>query len=464
MPDVIVIGGGISGLATAHGLMARGYDVQVVERRAQVGGNAQSERMHGFLMEHGPTTLNASFAPAMECVSALGLDQSTLDLGTGVRKRYLRDAGRLHGISTNPLGFFLSPYLSMFAKLSMLGEFMRPRKADGTEETIHAFATRRFGREFADRIIEPLAAGIFMGDSRELSVDGAFPRLAEMEARSGSILRSVIAARRGSEPGRQLFSWPDGIGTLPRALAAELAGRVTRGVTVTRLRRESAGFVVDTARNGTLRARAVVIAVQPHVAATFVERLDPDAADALLAIAAPAVGVVYLGYRAGQVAHPLDGLGFLGTRDPARLISGAQFCSTMFPGRAPQGHVSISCYAGGARNPEVSGMADAELVARVHSELADQLGIAGEPMLIRTRRWPLGLPHYTLGHTARRQVVETATQRVPGLYLTGNYLSGVSVNSCLEQAGITAGAVSDVLASRSEFAGVKRNIAQRAFR
>ena len=343
MRDVLIIGGGISGLATASDLAVRGFDVQVLERQARVGGNAISERVNGYLMEHGPTTLNATFAPAMAQVRRLGLDRTSVDLGPGVRKRYLRDDTGLHGISTQPLGFFRSPYLSWRAKMSLAGEILRPRGTGDADETIHAFAARRFGKEFADKIIEPMAAGIFMGAARELTIGGAFPRLLDMEARFGSVLRAVIAAKRGSDPGRRLFSWPGGVGVLPQTIAATLGDSVSAGIAVTRLIRESQGFCVTTARHGSLRARAVVLAVQPHVAASLLDRLDPDGADALSAIAAPAVSVVFLGYRADQVAHPLDGLGFLSTLNPDRLISGAQFASTMFPGRAPTGHVAISC-------------------------------------------------------------------------------------------------------------------------
>ncbi len=449
MRDVIIIGGGISGLATAADLMARGLDVVVLERQSRAGGNAISERAGGYLIEHGPSTLNAAFSPAMTRIRDLGLDQSAIDLGPEVRNRYLRDGTALHGISTDPLGFFRSSYLSAGAKLSLLAEILRPRRTGTAEETIHAFATRRFGREFADKVIEPMAAGIFMGASRDLSISGAFPRLVEMEARHGSILRSIlrkimgagITGRRGSDPGRRLFSWPQGIATLPRTLAADLAGRVSCGVTVTRLNRQGQGFCVTTARHGVLRARQVALAVQPHVAASLCEGLDPEGAQALAGIAAPPIRVVFLGYGAAQVAHPLDGLGFLSTLAPGQVISGAQFSSTMFGGRAPRDHVAISCYVGGGRRPDLCGIAESELVALVHGELSGLVGIRGAPAFVRTRLWSRGLPQYTLGHTARLSVLQATQRRVPGLHLVGNYLTGVSVTSCLEQAGLTARAV-----------------------
>lgn len=438
---VVVIGAGISGLATANDLAVRGFDVQVLERQVKIGGNAVSERFGGFLMEHGPSTLNAAFPQAMEMVSALGLDSRAVDLGPGVRKRYLRDRGALHGISVNRLGFLLSGYLSLGARLSLAAELFRPIKPGSDEETIHAFVLRRFGLEFADKVIEPLTAGIFMGDSKELSISGVFPKLVEMEQRFGSVMRGVIAARRGDEPGRRLFSLPNGIAELPAALASGLASRVRSGVTVARIARSGHGFTIATAKHGSLHANAVVLAVQPHVASALLEPLDVDAADASAGIAAPPIAVVFLGYRRDQVDHPLDSLGFLSTKQDGQVITGAQFASTMFEKRAPAEHAAISCYVGGARNPDLAVRPARELAALVHQELADLLGISGKPVVARTRHWPRGLPHYTMGHAARRSAIEKASQRVPGLFLTGNYLNGVSVTNCLEQARATADAI-----------------------
>jgi oxygen-dependent protoporphyrinogen oxidase len=191
---------------------------------------------------------------------------------------------------------------------------------------------------------------------------------------------------------------------------------------------------VETTTEGTIRTRSVVLAVQPHVAAALLEKLEPDTAGAAAEITAPPIGVVYLGYRREQVSHPLDGLGFLSTKDENRVISGAQFCSTMFGGRAPDGHVSIACYIGGARNPEAASLPADDMAGLVQAELSGVLGIKGPPVLTRVRHWARGLPQYDLGHPDRRAVLESASKRMPGLILTGNYLRGVSVANCLASA------------------------------
>ena len=453
MRDVVVIGGGVSGLAAAHALARRGVDVQLLERQVCVGGNARSQAFDGYLMELGPTTLNAAFAPAMEVVQELGLGKSRVGLGAGVRKRYLRDGEKLFGISTHPLGFFLSPYLSLRARASLIAEILRPAKTGKAEETVHQFVSRRFGPEFADKVLEPMAAGIFMGDSHRLSIGGAFPKLAQMEARHGSVVRGVLAARRGQEPGRQLFSWPGGIGSLPAALASRLGERVQIGAAVRKIRRHKRGFEIETAQSGTLSARAIIIAVQPHVAAALLEDVDATTSMAAGAIEAPPVGVVFFGFERAQVAHPLDGLGFLSTRRQGDLITGTQFCSTMFPGRAPRGHVSIACYIGGARNPDLARAPGPEIISQVQEELSGLLGISRAPRVARVHFWPRGLPQYNLGHGARQETLGASHLRVPGLFVTGNYLNGVSVSNCLHQAGVVAKQVATWLGRQSDTAG-----------
>ena len=443
--DVIVIGAGVSGLSTAHNLVARGYDVQVLERQVNIGGNAISERFDGFLMEHGPSTLNASVQGIDDRLRDLGLFESANALGPEVKNRFLVDNDSISSISVSPLGFFTSGYLSKRARMAMATEILRPRKKTETEETIHQFATRRFGQEFADRVIDPMAAGLFMGDSKNLSVEGAFPKLLELEQRYGSITRGVLNAKRGSEPGRRLLSWTNGIAEIPNRLSLALEGRIHTGSAVTGISPTPNGFEVRVAGATSVKTRVIVLAVQPHVVASLLENIEPETASAAREISAPAIGVVYFGFHRDQVSHPLDGLGFLSTKSENRIISGAQFCSTMFEGRAPEGYVSIACYTGGARNPELENLPNAELVNAVKTELYGLLGIKGEPAVTRTRRWARGLPQYTLGYTYRRRILESVHERLPQLFLTGNYLAGVSIGNCMATAGTTSKKVHDLL-------------------
>lgn len=444
--DVAIIGGGISGLTAAFDLQRRGRTVIVLERQQIVGGNAISENVDGFLMEHGPTTLNTMVPQALELTKELGLENQRLDLGDGVRKRYLRQGNFMHGIGVHPAGFLLSPYLSLRGRFSVMTEIFRPRKNNDGDETIHDFVCRRFGHEFADKVMAPLVSGMFAGDSRNLSLKASFPRLLKMEQEFGSITRSIIHAKRGSEPGKRLFSFRGGIGTLPKALAARLAGCIKTATTVKSIENNSGRYNIQTRGAGVLTSRSVILAVQPHVATGLLEPLDIDAAQAAAAIDAPPLSVVFLGYARQQVNHPLDGLGFLSVQASGGIINGAQFFSTMFANRAPEGFVSVAAYIGGSNNRDAAGLNRDELIHLAHRELSDLLGIRGDPVISRCRQWARSLPQYEIGHTTLVETLEALPQRQPGLYVTGNYLSGVSIASCIGQARTTADNVDTYLA------------------
>jgi len=450
--DVAIIGGGVSGLAAAYTLKRSGYRVAVLERQARAGGNAFSERIGGYLMEHGPTSVANGAPAAMEYSGLLGLDDDRCDLGSGVRRRYLVKDGGLHGIATHPFGFLASSYLSLKGRLRLMAEAALPPggAGQGVDETIMDFATRRFGGEFARRVLDPLVGGVYAGCADQLSVSALFPKLVEMERTYGSVSGGLLrrAGKGGRMPGSRLFSWREGVATLPRALAGGLNGDVRTGITVRTLRKTDRGFEIDTGKDGTVRARAVVVATQPHVAAQLLSDIDADGAAAAADIAAPPLAVAFLGYRRGQIGHPLDGLGFLAAEDEGRLANGAQFCSTMFPGRAPDGAVSIAVYFGGARNPDMGGCPEDELVACARDELRDLIGAKGEPEIARVRHWPRGLPQYALGHQQRIARLAQAQDRHPGLFLTGNYFQGPAIAACLGLAKETASGVGGYLDER----------------
>ena len=306
-----------------------------------------------------------------------------------------------------------------------------------------AFCQRRFGWEFTDRVIDPLVGGMFAGTAAALSMAATFPRLIEMERAYGSVLRGVILGRLLGKrmPARRLFSWRDGIATLPAHLAVQLGSRVKVGVTVRRIATHLRGFMIDTAGAGTIRADAVVIATQPHVAAELLNDLDPEAAGAAAQIEAPPLAVVFLGYARAQIAHPLDGIGFLARSGERRRLNGALFCSTMFPRRAPEGFVSLAAYIGGERAPELAKLPAHELIDMACQEFTDLLGARGRPVLARVRHWPRGLPQYRIGHRDLLASLQGASGRRPGLFLTGNYFTGASIAACVAHASHTAAGI-----------------------
>lgn len=438
--DAVIIGGGISGLSAAHSLHRKGYSVLVLERQVRTGGNAISERFGGFLMEHGPSTVNLAMPGVATLAGRLDLAGLRTGLGSGVRKRYLTKGARLAGIGLSPLAFLTSRYLSFAGRARLIAEFWQPRGAPDAEETVAEFGTRRFGAEFSDRVLDPLVAGMFAGNAAQTELGFVMPALAAMERGHGSIIRAVLRARLtgGRMPARQLSSWRDGIGTLPCALARRMGHAVRTGVTVRRVAHAPGGFRIDAGDRGAVRARAVIVAVQPHVAAQLLEPIAAPAAAECARIAAPPLAVVYLGYRRGQVAHPLDGLGYLTPGNEGRPVNGALFCSTMFAGRAPADHVAISAYIGGARAPDLARQVPRALIDMARRDFAELLGVSGNPVLARVRQWPRGLPQFQRGHLRLVERLRRALGEAPGVFVTGNYLGGVSVGACADSALDTA--------------------------
>lgn len=441
MVDAVIIGGGVSGLATAHDLKQRGHSVVVLERQARTGGNAVSERRAGFLMEHGPSTMNAHLPVSNEISRQLGLDGQRCDLGEGVRNRYLVAGGKLAGISTGVLGFLTANYLSPLAKLRILAEFLVPHGSNQADETVMDFCSRRFGREFAERIMDPMVAGIYGGGrASELSVAAIFPMLVALEEKYGSVTLGIMHRRRegGKMPGSRLFSWRDGMASLTRALTQDLKENIRTGVVVRRITLRHDGFKIDLGEQGSLQAKAVVVATQAHMAAQLISDLDPEGVAAAEQIQAPPLAVVFLGFPRNSVAHPLDGLGFLTAEAEKRGILGSQFCSTMFPHRAPEGQVAVSAYIGGVRAPDLARLPAPELIDLARGEFRDLIGATGEPTVAHVRHWPVGLPQYRAGHRNLIKVLDSTHERQAGLFLTGNYFAGPSVAVCLNVARKTA--------------------------
>ncbi|MDP2810106.1 MAG: protoporphyrinogen oxidase [Rhodocyclaceae bacterium] len=443
---IAVLGAGISGLTAAHALMRHGHDVQILDRRATAGGRIHTERRDGFLVEHGPNSMISPAPGAESLIETLGLSPERIDKTDAVRHRYLVRDGSIHALPLDPLGFFSSNFFSLRGRLRMLAEpFVPPRPGD---ETVADFIRRRFGRELLDYVFDPLVGGLYAGDPEHLSVAALLPRLKQLEARYGSVMRGAATKMlsgmdaRFDPRRRQLFSFREGMATLPQRLAAALGPRLSSGIRVEALLPSAGGgFRLKVCEQGpittlraTLRARNVVIALPAYAAARLLESFSPDAAHALSNIAHPPLAIVALGFHRRQVAHPLDGLGVLTPTIERRNVLGFLFSSTLFSGRAPDDHVLLTAYVGGARQPELAQLAREELIALVRAEARDLLGAQGEPVFESVRYWRHGLPQPGLGHAAQIGVLREIEQAFPGLNITGNYIAGISTAACIDAA------------------------------
>lgn len=406
----------------------------------------RSERIGGFLMEYGANSI-VTPAPAAEAlVTQLGLDPEMVTRSAAARRRYLVRRGRMRSLPLQPYRFLLSDFFSLSGRVRMLMEPFVPVRHD--DETVADFVRRRFGGELLAYVVDPLVGGLFAGNPAQLSVCAAFPQLKRLERCAGSVIGGVIksrlqhAVKPAGDPGRRVLkSFRGGLGTLPHSIAQHLAGRVFLGHRVEAVQHWAGGYRVKVRRgNGALwtTAESVIVALPAYAAAAILCELDQRIAAALAEIHHPPLAVVFLGYRAQSIAHPLDGVGVLTPAIEQRSVLGMLFSSTLFAGRAPPDHVALTAFIGGARQPQLALLRPRELEALAHSEVRQLLGGRAVPVMARTRCWSQGLPQPGLDHAHRIREIAAGAAEHAGLFLTGNYLSGVSAAACIQQGLDTA--------------------------
>lgn len=458
-PLIAVLGGGISGLTAAHRLQKCGHEVILLDRRARPGGRMHTEQRDGFLMEHGPNSMISPAPGAEALIGSLNLTDERVDKGSAVRHRYLVRNGQAHALPIDPAGFFSSGFFSLRGRLRLLAEpFVKRGPPD---ESVAEFVCRRFGSELLDYVFDPLVGGLYAGKPEQLSMAALLPRLKQLEMRYGSVVRGVMAkAMKGIDPRydprkRMLFSFRQGMATLPGHLATALGPHVRRGIRVEKLSAlANGGFQLScyerqTDHASTLKVDGVVVALPAYAAGRLIEGLSCAAAEALASIEHPPLAVVGLGYRQQDVDHPLDGLGVLTPTVEKRNVLGFLFSSTLFVHRAPEGHILLTAYVGGARQPDLAHLPREALLALVREEARKLLGVHGQPVFDSVRYWPQGLPQPNLGHNQRMQSLDALEETHPGLVITGNYIAGVSTSTCIDSAVDAA----DRLMEKSALAG-----------
>jgi oxygen-dependent protoporphyrinogen oxidase len=445
MAAVAVVGAGLAGLVAAHHLKRRGIRVVIYEATDRVGGTIRTERREAYLAELGPSALAAPSPPVAALLTELGLDASRVTADPAARRRYIVRKGRLLALPSSPSELLTTRLLSNGAKLAVFGEPLEEPGDSPVEESVAGFFRRRFNQEVVDYIANPFVAGTFAGDPEQLSLRHAFPRLHTLERTHGSVMKAlgqlVRARKSGERPaaaGDQI-SFAGGLQELPEALARGLRSEIRHKAPVTQIRRGPKGYTVGAAYQAAELYDGVVYTAPAHQADELDFGLEgADRLKTLASIAHPPVSVVALGFRREDVGHPLDAAGFLVPEVERRHVLGAIFASTLFPGRAPEGHVLLSAYVGGTRNPD---LADADLntlTARVLDDFRVLLGVQGEPTFRAHQLWSKAIPQYSLSHGRFREIMDEAERRNPGFGLAGSYRDGVALGDVIVAAGETA--------------------------
>ncbi|MEW6570259.1 MAG: protoporphyrinogen oxidase [Nitrospirota bacterium] len=437
---VIIIGGGISGLSLAYFLLEKkpDLDITVLESEKIAGGKIWTDRTSGFLCEGGVNGFLDNRPTTLDLAGKLGL--IPLRSSDKARKRYLFSEGKLHLLPESPASFFSSNLISIYGRLRILAEIVIP-KGKPEDESLADFARRRLGREAYEKLIDPMASGIYAGDPEKMSLKSCFRRIYELEQEYGSLIRAMIRLQKeakrtgrkvGAGPGGVLTSFYDGMGTLIKALEASLGKRLKTGARAVTIDKKAEKYVIYIRDGSSIETEVLVLTTPAYETSEMLRDIDSKLSAALNDIFYPAISVVCLGYKRDRIRHSLDGFGFLIPYREGRRILGTLWDSSIFPNRAPEDHILLRSMLGGARASELALQDEVKQVNTVMEELADIMGINSEPDFAKAYVHVKGIPQYSVGHEKKLEIMEKTLERFKRLYITGNAYKGIGVNDCIE--------------------------------
>ena len=442
--SIAVLGAGLTGLTAAHRLTQRGHRVRLFEQSGRIGGAIRTERSEGWLVEAGPNTILTGEPALAALLQELNLQ--ALPASPVAKNRYIVRRGRLIPLPLSVSALLRSALFSPSAKVRALVELVSGRRIRTSDVSLEDFIRSHFGQEIVDYALNPFAAGIYAGNPQKLSARYAFPKLWDTERSHGSLLRGQRAMARArrtrgeAKPG--IISFVEGLEALPAALAARLpVGTLTLNARLEGLVQGPRWSVIwhDGQAAHTESFDGVIAALPACALASL--RLGPLAERPLAGldtIEHPPVASLFLGFRREQVAHSLDGFGLLVPALERRSILGVLFSSSLFPGRAPVGHVALTVLVGGTRQPELAGLPPDRLLNCIRTDLQELLGVAGDPVFQRHTLWPRAIPQYNLGYERHLEAMAGCERANPGLHIGGQARDGISLPACVTSGELLA--------------------------
>jgi oxygen-dependent protoporphyrinogen oxidase len=448
-PSVLIVGGGVSGLATAYFLSKQGIRATIVEKSERLGGLIHTDRVQGCDLEAGPDSYVAAKPAVTELAKELGIYDQVIGSNDAERRIFIVRNGKLQLF---PRGMVMmapaewgpilrSSLFSISTKMQFVRErFSRPKKREG-DVSIEQFVSEHFGREVLDLVTEPLLSGVYGGEAGRLSARSVLPRFVQYEAEYGSLIRGVRKERKGAGGSSLFLSFAGGMQTFSDALqsAIQPAPEIVRAE-VSTLERDGDSWRVC-AGSDWIAAGDLVLACPAYASGRIVSGIAPELGTELSSIPYSSAILVMLLFNRAQLNHPLDGFGFLTPPSERKILAAATFINTKFPSRVAAGLGALRGFLVGRQADTLMQVADEDLLRLVRDDFQRLMGITAAPVAHTIHRWPQSMPQYVVGHAERYARIRRHLHDLPDLYVTTNAFEGVGIPDCVRLAKETANAL-----------------------
>ena len=439
---IAVLGGGISGLASAYWLKKNNFDVTVFEADSEVGGAMKTEFEDGYLIETGPNSGLETTPLIRKIAEDVGLGNEIINANSEGNNRYIVRDSELRALPASPPAFFKTNLFSLKAKLRLMMEPFVGRSDDGYYQSIAEFVERRLGKEFLDYAIDPFVSGVFAGDPHKLSVKSAFPKLYRLEELYGGLIKGMIRGARERKKSKEkaksharMFSFKNGMHSYPKAIANYIGNGVKLDCKIKEVIKTDKNYKIIYDQNGSVKefeTDIVLSTIPSHIAGNVFQNIDSGLKVHLEEIYYPPVKIMHLGFKKSDVGRELDGFGFLIPTKENRNYLGAIWSSVIFPNRSSDDNALFTMFIGGAKKPHIFDKDQKELKTEIISDFKKLMNINVEPTFIKERFWEKAIPQYNLGHIEHDNYFDKFEKENPGLFLSGNYRGGISVSDCIK--------------------------------
>jgi protoporphyrinogen/coproporphyrinogen III oxidase len=441
--QIVVVGGGISGLSAAYYLLRTGLPTLIIEKQHRFGGLIRTDFLDGCELEAGPDSFIACKPAVAALATELGIAGEIIGSNDAARRIFIVKGGKLVSLPAGMV-FMVPGDLEEALRSDFFGpatkdQFLRelsfsPRVRHG-DVSIREFVVDHFGEESLEYLTEPLLSGVYGGDSAGLSARSVLPRFVEYERQFGSLIRGVReerAAQKKAQNTSLFLSFRGGMQTLTDALQRSVLERAaTLHGEVDSVAKTCHGWRLHMSGDDQIEAENLVLAGPAHVNAHLLRTACPELAGQFAAVPYSSALLVTLVYDRKKLDHPLDGFGYLVPRPERQAVAAATWVSTKFPSRTPADRAALRAFIVGAEAAQWMACDDSELISLVRAEFHQRMGVSAVPLLSTIHRWPNSMPQYTVGHDARKAAIKDLISDQPGLHFCGNWYDGVGIPDCI---------------------------------